>query len=166
MIYYIISFGILLLLLSIVVSRLAFPKRGKHSKKIKQADKVLKKIAKFENPGAVIKYLRQIDPYVFEELLLSAFKKQGIKIKRNLRYSGDGGIDGKIFIEGKMHYVQAKRYQSFVSKVHISEFSDLCKRKDVGGFFIHTGKTPNFNIPNNITLLSGIRLVKLIQEAY
>nr|WP_306670548.1 restriction endonuclease [Acidithiobacillus ferrooxidans] len=43
-----------------------------------------------------IAYLRKIDPLVFEELVLDAFQKEGWLVQRSTRYSGDGGIDGRI----------------------------------------------------------------------
>ncbi|MEX6059375.1 restriction endonuclease [Enterobacter hormaechei] len=41
-----------------------------------------------------INYLRKIDPFVFEELLLEGFEAHGFRTIRNKRYTGDGGIDG------------------------------------------------------------------------
>ncbi|HCF30762.1 MAG TPA: hypothetical protein DEV81_27020, partial [Cyanobacteria bacterium UBA11049] len=39
--------------------------------------------------------LRRLDPYVFEELLLTCCQDQGWEIERNFRYTNDGGIDGR-----------------------------------------------------------------------
>ncbi|WP_192840691.1 restriction endonuclease, partial [Enterobacter hormaechei] len=43
-------------------------------------------------------YLRKIDPFVFEELLLEGFEAHGFRTIRNKRYTGDGGIDGQVII--------------------------------------------------------------------
>ena len=55
-------------------------------------------------------YLRKINPYVFEELVLDGFRSKGYGVKRNRRYSGDGGIDGRVYLDGKEYLVQCKRY--------------------------------------------------------
>ena len=57
-----------------------------------------------------MKYLRKINPYVFEELLLLAFERRGMRVIRNSRYSGDGGLDGQVLIDGERWLIQAKRY--------------------------------------------------------
>ncbi|MGS6531656.1 restriction endonuclease, partial [Enterobacter hormaechei] len=43
----------------------------------------------------IINYLRKIDAFVFEELLLEGFEAHGFRTMRIKRYSGDGGIDGQ-----------------------------------------------------------------------
>ncbi len=42
--------------------------------------------------GQKIAYLRKIDPFVFEELLLEGFERRGFEVIRNRRYTGDGGL--------------------------------------------------------------------------
>ena len=64
--------------------------RPRHYFKIKNGERVLKKLESFEHDGSKINYLKKIDPFVFEELVLSAFQSHGFKIKRNKRYTGDG----------------------------------------------------------------------------
>lgn len=93
------------------------------------------------NFGNGIAYLRKIDPFVFEEMLLSLFYEKGFKIKRNKRYTGDGGLDGIVYLNGQKYLIQAKRYSNYINKKHVLEFNDLCKKHKAKGFFIHTGKT-------------------------
>ena len=45
--------------------------------------------------GYKIAYLRKIDPFTFEELLLEGFESHGFRTIRNKRHTGDGGIDGR-----------------------------------------------------------------------
>lgn len=86
--------------------------------------------------------LRKMNPYAFEELLLTCCQNQGWEIERNFRYSGDGGIDGRVLITGKLYLVQAKRYKNYINPKHIRDFHRVIEQdKAAGGFFIHTGKT-------------------------
>ncbi|GJK49706.1 hypothetical protein TUM17560_20830 [Serratia marcescens] len=91
-----------------------------------------------ERPG---RYLRKINPYVFEELLLLAFERQGYAVIRNASYSGDGGLDGQVIIEGKTYLIQAKRYGRTITPSHITSFGALLRQYHCDGFFIHTGRT-------------------------
>lgn len=87
-------------------------------------------------------YLRKINPYVFEEAILEALEKQGHRIVRNKAYSGDGGIDGKVFIEGRLHLIQAKRYSSAINPAHVRAFDAVIRRHRAhGGLLGRTGKS-------------------------
>jgi len=114
-----------------------------HHYKIKQGERILKKIRTFQGENIderIINYLRKINPFTFEELLLSLFKENGCKIKRNKRYTGDGGIDGRFKYNGKWYLIQAKRYTNYIKSSDVSKFSTLCQTHKVRGLFIHTGK--------------------------
>ena len=140
-------------------------KKTKHDKKIKTADYVIKKIGNF-TPPQKLGYLRKIDPYSFEELIMTCLERKGFPIKRNERYSNDGGIDGRFFVNGEMYLIQAKRYQKEIRYDHLEEFSNILSRQNCKGLFVHTGKTPkniserNINM-DNITIISGSRLLAL-----
>ena len=152
------------------------PKQNRHKRKIRKGDQIIKKLADFEGAGADAKrlvYLRKIDPFVFEELLLSAFKNYGYEIQRNKRYTGDGGIDGKIYDKyGRLILVQAKRYKNTINPKHIDDFSEaidrFCATK---GYFVHTGRTGKKSIQTvlkyqgKIKIISGEHLLKLISKA-
>ena len=86
-------------------------------------------------------YMRGLDPFVFEEMILDTFKERRLKIVRNKRYSGDGGLDGQCFIARKRVLIQAKRYKNHIKPEHVREFIDLCNRRKTAGLFIHCGKT-------------------------
>ena len=136
--------------------------------RVKQAAKILKKVREHNfSLNQTIGYLRKIDFFTFEELLLTCFKEKGIKIKRNRRYTGDGGIDGIIYLNRKKTFIQAKRYKNHISKQHVEEFLILCKKNKCNGLFIHTGKTGKqtklvFNGNDEIELISGEKLHDLI----
>lgn len=155
----------IMLLLAIPAYKYGKSKR-RHEVKLKQAKAVFKKIKTIKSFPQSIAYLRKIDPYVYEELILHALKTTGYKIKRNKKYSGDGGIDGKVWIKGKLHYVQAKRYSKYINKAHVEEFNFITKRDKVGGLFIHTGitgKGSKAEIASHVKMVSGENMVKLIK---
>lgn len=141
-------------------------KNYRHTKNIKASKKILSKIGSFHNNGAKINYLRCIDPFVFEEMILTAYQNKGLKIRRNKKYTGDGGIDGQVFIDKKLYLIQAKRYSSYINPYHVSNFSEVIKKnRAAGGFFIHTGKTgkkAHVNLDSNIKIISGEELLNLL----
>lgn len=74
------------------------------------AEGVYTRLRQLSGDGQRMSYLRKINPYVFEELLLLAFERQGYAVQRNASYSGDGGLDGRVHINGECWLIQAKRY--------------------------------------------------------
>lgn len=148
-----------------------FVRKNSHKKRIKSAKKVLKLIntAKtLDKPEKIFAYLRKVDPFVFEELLLLAFKKRGFKVIRNHRYTGDGGIDGMVVLPSKQKIaIQAKRYQNYINIQHVQRFYyDLYYKGCAGGYFIHCGKTGKGvyqDMPKTIKLISGQKLIDLLR---
>lgn len=138
----------------------------RHASKIRAAKKVLKRLQEINNPGQKISYLRKIDPFVFEELVLLAYKNQGHKIKRNKKYTGDGGIDGQVWISGQHYFIQAKRYSSAINPAHVTDFSKLVASNEGSmGLFVHTGRTgekSKSNAINSIGFVSGNKLLSLL----
>jgi restriction system protein len=113
--------------------------------------------------------MRRLDPILFEELVLSALADFGYRIRRNRRYSGDGGIDGWVFYSGAWCPIQCKRYSRAIDPSHVSEFSTLVNRiKTPTGFFIHTGRTGAYSVNaasegnKRIMIISGDRLRELV----
>lgn len=143
-------------------------KERRHTYHIKKSHQVFKKIEEIETWQQTLNYLRKINPTTFEELLLTALNQAGIKIKRNSRYTGDGGIDGVAYLpNGQKLIIQAKRYTKFVSKEHIAEFSDICHQQNGVGLFVHTGRTPKTalaELPKNIKIISGERLIVFLKN--
>jgi restriction system protein len=97
---------------------------NRHQQYIRLGDSVLKRlrdrITVVQLPKA-LGILRKMNPYAFEELLLTCCHEQGWEIERNFRYSNDGGIDGGVLIAGKLYLVQAKRYKNYINPKHIRE---------------------------------------------
>ncbi|WP_256874746.1 restriction endonuclease [Nostoc sp. C057] len=116
----------------------------------------------------VIATLRRISPYVFEELVLTCCFEQGWQIQRNFRYTGDGGIDGRVLILGNLYVIQVKRYADYISPEHIKDFLSCIKSERAsGGFFVHTGITGQLSKQlirrsDKIILVSGQKLVNFV----
>ncbi len=143
---------------------------SRHQQYIQLADSVLKRlrdrITVVQLPEALA-ILRKMNPYAFEELLLTCCQNQGWKIERNFRYTGDGGLDGRVTIALKLYLIGAKRYRGYINLKHIHDFNQVIQReKAYGGFFIHSGKTGELAKEllreYQISLLSGQRLVNFV----
>ena len=112
-------------------------------------------------------YLWKCSPYLYEEMILTAIKKSGHRIKRNSRYSSDGGIDGQCWIEGRHYLIQAKRYSSHITTSHVKEFNHICKKRGKFGLFIHTGKTGKGSWiakGKHIEIISGRNMIDLLES--
>lgn len=142
-----------------------------HQRNINHANSVLQWL-RSRSPEAefpiVIATLRRLNPYVLEELLLTCSREQGWRIQRNSRYSGDGGLDGRVLVLDKLYLIQSKRYAGYVSPQHIENFQQVIQSEGAsGGFFIHTGKTGEKSKQiirdyPQVTLFSGQRLVDFV----
>lgn len=150
-------------------SRVQLP-QNKHQQNIQRGDRVLQRLrseaTEVELP-MVLAILRQMNPYVFEELLLTCCQEQGWQIQRNFRYSNDGGVDGRVLIAGKLYFIQAKRYTGHIKREHIQDFHKAIQHEGAaGGFFIHTGKTGSRSkellLKYQIRLISGQQLVNFV----
>lgn len=148
-------------------------KKASHKKRIKQAFQLLSLLNQDgfrRQPAQFFAYLRKIDPFVFEELLLLSFKARGCKVVHNSTYTGDGGIDGTAILpDGSCWIIQAKRYSQHISLEHVKQLAVLVEQqKRQGGIFIHTGKTGAGiyrHLGKNILLISGSRLHQLVSCA-
>ena len=156
---------------SILYLLLLLPKKSKkHTWRIRKADKVLKKlkvISAEKGEAAQFLFLRStaVDPFTFEEAILTALKEKNIRIKRNRKYTGDGGIDGMAWWKGKPILIQAKLYSGHISQKHVESFSHLCKKRKALGLFVHSGRTgraSRSHLHPELDIISGERLLKLL----
>lgn len=160
-----------------LINRISLIGKIRHLYRIKAARRVLNKLKKIKsigdkknenNGGQIISYLRKINPYVFEELILTVIEDSNVRIIRNKRYSGDGGIDGIFKLKNNKILIQCKRYKGHINN---KDVMDLCNKVNLSkfdsGIFVHTGKTGDkarntMNINNNIVFISGSVLIDLI----
>ncbi len=113
---------------------------------------------------------RAMDPLAFEELLLEAFERRGHRVIRNCRYTGDGGVDGEVIIDGIRFLIQAKRYKDAIRPEHVWDFAQLCATRRQRGLFIHTGRTGGMSRAvvdgaTGIQIVSGQKLLALLTGA-
>jgi restriction system protein len=150
---------------------------GKHShlRKIRSAQILFSRIRSFDGDGIdgrTIAYLKKVDPTVFEELVLTALQSGGRLVRRNLRYTGDGGEDGRFFEPGiGWVLVQCKRYGAHISAEHVRDFSRLVHRTGCSaGLFVHTGRSGletkmlTSDVNTRIVMVSGAKLVSLLRH--
>lgn len=159
--------AILVLFLIVLRKIFAHRKQTKHQYKIKSADKVLEKIGSIKCPSGQFCYIRKVDPFVFEEMILSALSMHGHEIIRNRKYTGDGGIDGRVIVGGSTLLIQAKRYSGYIREKDVSAFAAICERQNRKGLFIHSGKTgkaSHIQAQKNphVKIISGNSLLKLL----
>ena len=142
-------------------------RRHQYNQKRSRADlELIRSMVPLENPSRVFAYLRKVDPYRFEEMILSELERRQIRITRSRRYSGDGGIDGQFFHEGELWLIQAKRYSNLIKPDHVWTFEAICQRSRARGLFVHTGKTPKRLRSMDrqcglVRIISGQELLKL-----
>ncbi len=92
-------------------------------------------------PALIYAWLRAMDALAFEEPLLESFERREHRVVHNRRYTGDGGIDGQVVIDGRIWLIQAKRYAGAIRPEHVQAFASLCAARGAPGLFIHTGRT-------------------------
>lgn len=131
------------------------------------ARRALSILDQIEHGAQKLAYLRTLEPFVFEELLLDAYARRGHSIRRNRRYTGDGGVDGRVIIDGQLFLIQAKRYSGHINPEHVQEFRQTVRQRRCRGMFCHTGRTGPaarriFGEAPEITLLSGDALLCLL----
>lgn len=145
--------------------------KNSHQWRKKSAKAALQKLQNFKYDGQRFSYLRKIDAFVFEEMILSAISQHnGIKIIEANAYTGDGGIDGTFLINSngkkKKVLIQAKRYSGYINNKHIQEFCGVIDRERASyGLFVHTGKTGKASkekVCGKVSIISGSELITLL----
>ena len=142
--------------------------RRSHRRRIRAARRVLARIHGWD-AARIFGYLRKVDPLMFEELILESFSCSGFRVRRNRRYSGDGGIDGQVRLNGAWAPVQCKRYSAHINPAHVADFAAVLRRRRVpAGLFVHTGRTgpASWDHATNagVTIVSGQRLIALLRR--
>lgn len=158
-----------------LVNRVRLRGRRRHLNKVARSRTLREKISAIaaqENGFArALGYLRKIDPLAFEELILTAIEDDNVKVRRNLCYSGDGGIDGELTHRGQRVLIQAKRYSAHIQRAHVAAFASVCAAQSALGLFVHTGRTGEGSrgvateAGGHVVIVSGHRLVEFLTRA-
>jgi len=143
-----------------------------HRRRVRRSRRVLANLRAIrgEAQGARrFAYLRTVDPLCMEEVVLSALEQGGRLVRRNRRYSGDGGVDGLVRIDGSWQLVQVKRYRAHVACAHVAELAALVARHRAGGaLFVHcrrSGKAVYQALRGTpVALVSGAALLALLED--
>ena len=116
--------------------------------------------------------IREIDPLVFEDLVLAAYADAGASVRYTLHKYRDGGIDGEILYQGRRFAMQAKRYRGRIDAGQVRRFVDLVRARGdryAGGVLVHSGRTGNAVWTaldaGQVKVVSGQRLLALIRGA-
>lgn len=122
---------------------------------------------RYQPRGRIYARLRAMDALAFEELIVEAFELSGHRVVRSARYSGDGGVDGEVIVNGERILLQMKRYRSAIRPEHVRAFADVCSRRRARGLFIHAGRTGDLSRAAitdapHIEIVSGDRLIDLL----
>ena len=157
------------------VNRVRLCGRRRHLYKVARSRSFREKIAEIaaqENGFArALGYLRKIDPLAFEELILTAIEDDNVTVRRNLRYSGDGGVDGELTFRGQRVLIQAKRYSAHIQRAHVAAFASVCAAHGALGLFVHTGRTGDGSrmaiteAGGGIVIVSGHRLIEFLTQS-
>lgn len=158
-----------------LVNRVRLIGRRRHLNKVARSRTLRQKITTIagqENGFArALGYLRKIDPLAFEELILTAVEDDNVSVRRNLRYTGDGGVDGELTHRGQRVLIQAKRYAAHIQRAHVAAFASLCATNNAWGLFVHTGRTGEGSrgvvteAGGRVLIVSGHRLVEFLTRA-
>ena len=157
------------------VNRVRLRGRRRHLYKVARSRMLREKISAIaaqENGFArALGYLRKIDPLAFEELILTAIEDDNVRVRRNLRYSGDGGVDGELTHRGQRVLIQSKRYGAHIQRAHVAAFASLCATHGALGLFVHTGRTGEGSrgaiteAGGRIVIVSGHRLIEFLTQS-
>lgn len=152
-----IIFCVILLIVFFIFINMIASKYNKHEYRKMYSYKLHNKLLSF-NHKARLSYMHKIEPFLFEEYILTTLKAKKYRIKRNKKYTGDGGIDGryknKIFESWK--YIQIKRYKNNIPSYMIYDFNELCLKHKTFGLFIYIG-----NIPKTLDY-NKLKCIKLV----
>lgn len=158
-----------------VVNRFRLRGRRRHLHKVARSRTLREKISTIaaqENGFArALGYLRKIDPLAFEELILTAVEDDNVRIIRNLRYTGDGGVDGELNHRGQRVLIQAKRYGAHIQRAHVAAFASVCGARGACGLFVHTGRTgagsrtAQADAGGRVLIVSGHRLIEFLTQS-
>ena len=151
-------------------ARSEFRRKQHHTRTQKSAAHALSKvkaIGPLHNPARAFGYLRSVPSAVFEELVLEELERRGLRIVRNERYTGDGGIDGRFIFQGRTILIQAKRYTNAIFEDHVAAFNIICEEQGLDGLFVHTGRTGEgarlkLRQASRVTVLSGTALMHFL----
>ena len=138
----------------------------------RQARRDLERLRLIDDNREAFLFMREIDPLVFEDLVLAAYADTGADVQYTLHKYRDGGIDGEILHRGQRFAMQAKRYKDAIKPGHVRQFVELVRTRGdryAGGVLVHCGRTPQSAWAaldaGPVLIVSGQGLLALIRGA-
>lgn len=130
------------ILLLIALWKIALNRKRKPWR-IAAAKKWLKKFRKNKHsytPAQRFAFIRKVDHFTWEEILIACFEERGCKVVRT-KLTRDGGSDGYVKLNDQWVVIQAKRYKGAIAKAHVMDLAKLVETdpRVSKGLFIHTG---------------------------
>ena len=107
----------------------------------------------------------------FEKLVGEGFRRQGYAVKETGGGGADGGVDLRLTRNGETYLVQCKQWRAFKVGVDVVRelYGVMAADGAAGGFVVTSGRfteeATKFAAGRNVTLLDGVRLKGLIQQA-
>jgi len=107
----------------------------------------------------------------FEKLVGEGFRRQGYAVKETGSGGADGGVDLRLTRNGETYLVQCKQWRAFKVGVDVVRelYGVMAAEGAAGGFVVTSGRfteeAAKFAAGRNVTLLDGVRLKGLIQQA-
>lgn len=108
------------------------------------------------------------DPQEFETQVAEMFRRYGYEV-RETPYSGDGGVDLRVFKNGEFGIVQIKRHTHAIGEPVIRDFFGCMQHENADiGYFITTSRFTD-NVyrwvkGKRILLIDGVSLQKMFDE--
>jgi restriction system protein len=116
----------------------------------------------------IISLLREMNPFLFEEILLNCCKGYKYYVPPKKGFTKDNGVDGYFSYLGRFYVIQAKLYGGEADPNHLSQFTNAIKWHHAAkGFFFHTGRaSEEFKkvalAANTIDIVSGQKLIDFL----
>ena len=117
-------------------------------------------------PDEIDLIIREMKPFAFEELIITALCDHGYAAYHGKAYTRDHGVDGWVVYNGQNHPIQIKRYNGAIPTEMIKDFAAICNRYETEGLFIYTGRLQKnaYAYTENMQMIGGTRLIDLLQR--
>lgn len=124
-----------------------------------------------ETKNSALQAVERLTWQEFEMLVGESFRRKGYTVKETGGGGADGGIDLEMSLNGQKYLVQCKQWKAFKVGVKVvREFFGVMVANDAkGGFVVTSGvftdDAVSFAEDKDITLIDGVKLVKIINAA-
>lgn len=124
-----------------------------------------------ETKSSALQAVERLTWQEFELLVGESFRRKGYTVQETGGGGADGGIDLEMSLNGQKYLVQCKQWKAFKVGVKVVRefFGVMVANGAKGGFVVTSGvfteEAATFAEDKNITLIDGVKLVKIINNA-